>query len=385
MVLMPGKVSEWSASSLKGVCNMKRDYSACLERISNTIVGITPDRVPLIYLTSEDISARIAGISIREMLSTPELLADKTIMINDFLGGDGMATAVNVYCGPLEGLAYAIVNNKKEAFVWKDYTSPFVREGIICKTEEDIDNLQIPDHTQVEPWPTLFKAIAIIQEKTGIGLDQFSPSLTWSSVQMLRGSQAYIDVRLNPELLLALCEKIYASQWDYYQAYCKIAGQPGFAFQCTYAFNQHMLSFEDAWKFEGQFIVRFAKQSGLPMVIHNCGFKPYHIELIERLQQEGVTILALNASHPLDIDWWVEFRKKFPEITIMGGLHVNAEMENGTEEDVANRVKAVIKKLGNDSRLIITPTCCMPWRIPLSNIKAVTDTVEKYGKYPINI
>jgi uroporphyrinogen-III decarboxylase len=364
---------------------MKRDYSACLERISNTIVGITPDRVPLIYLTSEDISARIAGISIREMLSTPELLADKTIMINDFLGGDGMATAVNVYCGPLEGLAYAIVNNKKEAFVWKDYTSPFVREGIICKTEEDIDNLQIPDHTQVEPWPTLFKAIAIIQEKTGIGLDQFSPSLTWSSVQMLRGSQAYIDVRLNPELLLALCEKIYASQWDYYQAYCKIAGQPGFAFQCTYAFNQHMLSFEDAWKFEGQFIVRFAKQSGLPMVIHNCGFKPYHIELIERLQQEGVTILALNASHPLDIDWWVEFRKKFPEITIMGGLHVNAEMENGTEEDVANRVKAVIKKLGNDSRLIITPTCCMPWRIPLSNIKAVTDTVEKYGKYPINI
>jgi hypothetical protein len=55
---------------------MKRDYSACLERISNTIVGITPDRVPLIYLTSEDISARIAGISIREMLSTPELLAD---------------------------------------------------------------------------------------------------------------------------------------------------------------------------------------------------------------------------------------------------------------------------------------------------------------------
>ena len=364
---------------------MKRDYSACLTRVTNTGFGITPDRVPLVYLTSEDISARVAGLSIREMLSSPEVLADKTIMINDFLGGDGMATAVNVYCGPLEGLAYAIANDKKEAFVWKDYTSPFVREGLICKTEEDIEKLKIPDHREIEPWPTLFKAIAIIQEKTGMGLEQFSPSLTWSSVQMLRGSQAYIDVRMNPDLLLSLCEKIYASQWDYYQAYCEIAGQPGFAFQCTYAFNKHMLNFEDAWKFEGQFIVRFAKESGLPLVIHNCGFKPYHIELIERLQKEGVTILALNASHPLDIDWWVEFRKKFPEITIMGGLHVNSEMENGTEKDVENRVKEVIMKLGNDGRLIITPTCCMPWRIPLSNVKAVTDAVEKYGKYPIDM
>jgi len=364
---------------------MKRDYKKCLERMENTILGNIPDRVPLIYLTSEDISARVSGLTIRELLSSPETLAENTIMINDYLGGDGMATAVNVYCGPLEGLAYAKVNDRKDAFVWKDYTTPFVREGEICKTEKDIENLQIPDHTEIEPWPTLFKAIEIIQEKTGMGVDQFSPSLTWSSVQMLRGSQAYLDVRLNPDLLMTLCEKIYASQWDYYQAYSKIAGKPNFAFQCTYAFNKHMLSFDDAWKFEGQFILRFAKESGLPLVIHNCGFKPYHIELIERLQQEGVIILALNASHPLELDWWVEFRKKFPEIPIMGGLHVNAEMENGTEKDVENRVKDVILKLGIKGKLIITPTCCMPWRIPLSNIKAVTDAVEKYGRYPIDL
>jgi len=384
MDLMPGKVSELYEHLQKGGKKMKRDYNKCRERLENTMLGITPDRVPLVYLTSEDISARVSGLTIRELASSPELLAEKTIKVNDFLGGDGMATAINVYCGPFEGLAYAKANNKKNAFVWKDYTTPFVLEGQICKTEEDIENLIIPDHTEIEPWPTIFKAIAIIQEKTGIGLEQFSPSLTWSSIQMLRGSQAYLDVRMNPDLLMKLCEKIYLSQWDYYQAYCKIAGQPSFAFQCTYAFNQHMLSFEDAWKFEGQFIVRFAKESGLPMIIHNCGFKPYHIELIEKLQQEGVVILALNASHPLDIEWWVEFRKKFPEITIMGGLHVSAEMENGTEKDVENRVKEVIMKLGTSGRLVITPTCCMPWRIPLNNIKAVTDAVEKYGTYPIN-
>ncbi len=82
------------------------------------------------------------------------------------------------------------------------------------------------------------------------------------------------------------------------------------------------------------------------MVLHNCGFKPYHVELIEKLRAEGVVILAVNASHPQEIDWWVDFKKKFPDIAIMGGLHVNAEMENGSEEDVENRVKEIIKKLG---------------------------------------
>jgi uroporphyrinogen-III decarboxylase len=69
----------------------------------------------------------------------------------------------------------------------------------------------------------------------------------------------------------------------------------------------------------------------------------------------------------------------------MGGLHVNAEMENGTEKDVENRVKEFIRKLGGSGRLVITPTCCMPWRVPLSNIRAVADAVEKFGAYPIDI
>ncbi|MCX5852764.1 MAG: hypothetical protein NT072_12055 [Deltaproteobacteria bacterium] len=298
---------------------MARDYQACLERFFITIMGGTPDRVPLVFLTSEDVAARVTGLTIREMMASPEVLAEKTILVNDFLGGDGMALVANPYCGPFEGLAYARANGRNDVFVWKDYTTPFIREGLLCQTEEDIEKLKIPDHYSVEPWPTFFKAIAIVQERTGMGLDQFAPSLTWSSVQMLRGSQAYLDVKQNPDLLMTLCEKIYSSQWNYYEAYREIVGQPTAAFQCAYAFNQHMLSFKDAWTFEGQFIARFAKESGLPLVIHNCGFKPYHIELVERLQKEGVVIMAVNGSHPLDIDWWVEFRKKFPEITIMGG------------------------------------------------------------------
>jgi hypothetical protein len=236
---------------------------------------------------------------------------------------------------------------------------------------------------KIEPWPTILEAMAIVKEKTGMG-DSFAPSLTWSNVQMLRGSQAYIDVIENPEMLLALCEKIYASQWNYYESYSKVLGKPLVAMNCQYAFNKHMLSFEDAWKFEGQFINRFCKEAGLALIIHNCGFEPYWIELVERHIQEGVTVIAVNGSHPLDLDEWVKFREKFPEITIIGAsIHVSAELENGTPKEVEERVRQNIVKLAPQKRFIVCPVCCLPWRVSFSNIFAVREAVEKYGKYPI--
>jgi hypothetical protein len=32
---------------------------------------------------------------------------------------------------------------------------------------------------------------------------------------------------------------------------------------------------------------------------------------------------------------------------------------------------------------MVCPICCLPWRVPLSNIFAVRDAVEEYGRYPI--
>jgi uroporphyrinogen-III decarboxylase len=201
---------------------------------------------------------------------------------------------------------------------------------------------------------------------------------------MLRGSQAYIDVIENPELLLQLCEKIYASQRDYYEAYCSAVGKPTHAFNCQYAFNRTMLRFEDAWKFEGQFINRFCRETGLPLAIHNCGFDPYWVEVVERHRAEGVDVILVNGSHPLDLDEWVKFREKFPDIAIAGAsVFVNAELEHGTPADVAERVRENIEKLAPHGRFTITPVCCMPWRVPLANIFALREAVERYGRYPI--
>jgi uroporphyrinogen-III decarboxylase len=66
-------------------------------------------------------------------------------------------------------------------------------------------------------------------------------------------------------------------------------------------------------------------------------------------------------------------------------IHVSAELENGTPKDVEERVKQNIVKLAPQKRFIVSPVCCLPWRVSLSNIFAVREAVEKYGKYPIDV
>ncbi len=365
---------------------MKHDWKASAERMIIAGMGGIPDRVPLTFLATEDIAARISGLTVREMLMSPEQLAKVSIEVNEVLGNDICGLVTTPYCGPYEGLAFAKANGKEDQFEWKDYTSPFIREGAVCRTEQDIDNLEIPDHSKVEPWPTILRAMSIISEKTGRGGGAFSPSLTWSNLQMLRGTQAFMDTIENPDLLLRLCEKVYASQWDYFEAFCAMNGKPGLIFNCQYAFNRTMLSFEDAWKFEGQFINRFCKEAGLPLAIHNCGFDPYWDEVIDKHREEGVQVVMVNGSHPLDLDYWVGFREKYPEIIISGAsVFVNGELENGSTEDVAERVKDNIRLLAPKGRFMITPVCCMPWRVPLANIFALRDAVFEFGRYPISL
>jgi uroporphyrinogen decarboxylase len=365
---------------------MKHDWKASKERMAAVYAGETPDRVPLAILSGESTAARITGLTVREMLSSPKKLAESSLTTYEVLGTDNLDTVVPPYAGPFEALAYAKVNGKDtDQFVWFEYRAPHMPEGMICKTEKDIEDLEIPDHLKIEPWPTILEASAILTEKTGIS-QPFSPSLTWSNIQLLRGMQAYIDVRENPELLLKLCEKIYASHVDLYKATCKVVGKPETMFNCQYGFNRHMLSFEDAWKFEGQFVARFAKEMGLSLVVHNCGFDPYWEEMINKFREEGVSILCANGGHPMDIDYWVQLNKKYPDIVIMGvALYVNDLLQSGTHEDVMERVRQIIVKLGPSKRLVVCPHCTVDWRQPLSNIFALREAVEKYGKYPLEV
>ena len=359
---------------------MTHDWRASKARFRAAMSGEQPDRVPLYMLVLEQMIARVQGITIRELFSSPKFYANSIINAHEFFHTDnlGLPTA---YAGPAEVAAFAEANGKKKTIHWRDYQSFFVEQGEICKTAEDIDNLNIPDHRNLKLWNITFETSNLIYEKINMrGVLGFG---IWSLVQELRGVQAYRDIKKNPELLLKLCEKIYESQIDALEAWEDKVGSMRSVFVTGYSFNSHMMSFENAMKFEGDFIKRFQKRIGnnAPIFFHNCGTSPYWKELCKELN-----INAVNGSHPLDIDYWIEFRKQFPRVTIVGAnIDVSREMLTGNPVDVELKVKENIDALATISpNYIVAPQCALPWGVPLSNVIAVSSAVQKYGSYPLS-
>jgi len=50
-------------------------------------------------------------------------------------------------------------------------------------------------------------------------------------------------------------------------------------------------------------------------------------------------------------------------VILGASVFVNGELENGTPADVEARVRENIAKLAPYGRFIVTPVCCMPWRV----------------------
>lgn len=357
--------------------DISHNWKASINRFMYAFSGSKRiDRVPFFALAMEQMITRIVGISVRTLFSSPKIYANAAIMANEYLHTDVVALPT-CYAGPVEGVAFAETNDRKQAIKWFDYRAIFIDQGIICKTDEDIEKLKIPDHSQSKLWNLTFDAAKMVYEKTGF--PQVAGLGIWSVVQQLRGVQAFRDMRENPEILLTLCEKVYESQMDLYRNWLDHVGISPFIFYPGYAFNRTMMSFQDAMKFEGQFIRRLQKDTGVPFLLHNCGMDPYFKEVCSEIDFVGV-----NGSHPLDINYWIDFKKNFPKVTIMGAtIDVNRELLTGTPEDVENKVKENILNLAPGGRYMVSPICELPWNVPLPNILAISNAIEKYGIYPI--
>jgi uroporphyrinogen-III decarboxylase len=355
---------------------MTHDWKASFSRFMNTLIGGKVDKVPFFALVLEQMLTRISGMNVRTLYSSPKKYANASIMAHEFFNVDIIALPTCVP-SPIEGYAFAEANNKPHVVKWFDYLPIFIEQGEICKTEEDIENLEIPDHNELKLWKTTFETANIIKEK--IKFPQLCGAGVWSVVQQLRGLQAFRDIKENPELLTLLCEKVYQSNLDIYKCWTENVGEVPIIFYLGYAFNQTIMSFQDAMKYDGQYLKRLQKEFKAPAILHNCGMKPYFNEVCSEID-----LLAVNGSHPLDINYWIDFKKKFPKVTIMGAnIDVNNEIFTGTPSDVREKVRENIINLAPGGRYMVSPICELPFNVPLPNVLAIPEAIEKYGRYPI--
>ncbi|MHA1886109.1 MAG: hypothetical protein ACW96S_13720, partial [Promethearchaeota archaeon] len=97
-----------------------------------------------------------------------------------------------------------------------------------------------------------------------------------------------------------------------------------------------------------------------------------------------IDLLAINGSHPLDIEYWVDFREKHPNVAIIGAnIDVSRELFNGTPLDVEIKVKENIMHLASEGRYLVGPICCLPWGVSMKNIMTIPKAIKKWGTYPL--
>ncbi|MFW9951214.1 MAG: hypothetical protein ACFFKA_13930 [Candidatus Thorarchaeota archaeon] len=100
----------------------------------------------------------------------------------------------------------------------------------------------------------------------------------------------------------------------------------------------------------------------------------------------AIDFIAVNGSHPLDIQYWIEFKKNYPKITIIGAnIDVSREMFMGSPIDVENKIKENILSLASGGRYICCPVCSLQWGVSIPNILAIPKAIDKYGYYPIQL
>jgi len=101
--------------------------------------------------------------------------------------------------------------------------------------------------------------------------------------------------------------------------------------------------------------------------------------IIPDLIEIGVTIL--NPVQPECMDP-VKLKEQYGDrLAFDGTMGIQTTMPFGTPEEVDRETKRMIETVGKGGGLIIAPTHVLEPEVPIENIKAFLEAVDKYGHY----
>jgi uroporphyrinogen decarboxylase len=116
------------------------------------------------------------------------------------------------------------------------------------------------------------------------------------------------------------------------------------------------------------------------LYLHSCGavselipdWIEIGLDIIESLQRRAKEMTA------------GKLKKEFAgKIVLWGGLDVQYILPYGTPEEVEAEVKRIIEIFAPGGGYVFSPVHVIQPDVPLENIFAMWDAVEKYGRYPI--
>lgn len=138
------------------------------------------------------------------------------------------------------------------------------------------------------------------------------------------------------------------------------------------------ISYKHFQEFFYPYMKKCADRMKLPWIYHSCG---NIMPIMDDLLSLGMNAIANIEPGPMDIN---EVKKKYGDkVCIVGNIDLHYTLTRGTVEETIAEVKDRIKNIAPGGNYIIASSNGLTSYCKPENIKAMNDTILKYGNYPI--
>ncbi len=359
---------------------MKKDELTPKERISMTLKGEEPDRVPVGFQANAWGWAKLYGPkSFKDFGWDGKKIARVWEYVIQNFTIDGITMFLD------SGVAAeAILNEMNEKFYYVDMAPPQPPGKIYSGNEpikslEDAEKkLKLPDPERSGRFPHILEATEILHSKykDRYSIGGFLGSW-WHGVGEVLGFYNFSrSLVLNPDLVKKVEEIVNQTNYEFAKAQIE-RGASGFTFVTAVGYSTP----DEYKKFnfgEREMLVpkKLKEEFGVGITAHACGFPNPAFDIMKKFKFIDVWFM----SETVDL---LECKKLFPDQTMMGNVHPIDTLLLGSPKKVEKECKDLIYKVGPGGRFILYPGCSMNAGTPEENVLSFTESVRKYGWYPI--
>jgi uroporphyrinogen decarboxylase len=371
------------------------------ERIVTAAQGKEPDRVPV--MATIDIAwgwRQLYGPdSFLEYARDAKKMADVMVWTCKELGMDAVTCTPDVNAG-LEAIAEASGLDYPVTY-WKDYVCqhPYklyegdpLRDpqygGPIVRTLKDAKKLVPANPYKHGRLPIILEAIELTNKELKgewpiVG--HFTQPLNEAG-NLMGWTQAFMAMEKDLELWKTVEEVIITSAYEFAKAQVKA----GVATLSCVTLLPHWIGFQlfsekPVWAHADhppELAERIFNEFGVGTGLHPCSVGPF---------EPGIEVWKGWLDHtPAFVmpefggaDALARAKERLAPATVQGNIHPIDVMLHGSPTDVETACKELIRKCAPGGRYTLGPGCGLPVQVPIENVKAMKETVERYGYYPI--
>ena len=337
-----------------------------LERVLTTLSYKEADRVPM-FLLCTFYGAKMAGVSIPQYFSAPELVAEMQLNFLQKFGND---------C--LFNFSYA--SAEIEAFggdtIFVENGPPNAGKPFI-QTANDIHNLRVPEIENAATLQNVLKITKLLYNEQGGKVPIIGVVMSPFSIPVMQmGFDKYLDlIYYEPELF----KKLMDINIQFCQKWANAQIEAGATAICYFdPVSSSDIIPTELYKKTG---FQVAKQTlaGIksPTATHFAAGRS--MKNAELITETGTNIISASTFDNLE-----ELKMKVNgKLTVLGNLN-GIEMCRWSANEAEIEIKKICKAAAKGGGFIIADNHGeIPWQVPEDTLLAISDAVKKWGSYPI--